>query len=337
VRDGTNNYVKPYTNGWGLRLYGGTSGYAEFTPSTTGSRVDLVTNQLTVQGAGDTTNGLLTIVETTSPGASLGFKSNTGSGYNLRATIRGEEGISAANQAGNLVLSYRKSTAAGGGMVRGLLMDYMGRVGIGDTAEGAMASLLTLYQNNTALCPLTIRVPVSHAANYLEVDYNGAVWKIDSNKQIVSGADSNYFLRHGRAFSWTETGSYNGNLTFSGNYYTSTLTFTATGGTAFTYGNVMVTSGSNNLGLGVDSFAASSQNTLALAGGTAPAAGNPGGVGGFQMWGQQVGSNDWCPHFRCGDGVIIKLKQQLKASYNNWAALSDVVNALVATGLFDQA
>ena len=29
--------------------------------------------------------------------------------------------------------------------------------------------------------------------------------------------------------------------------------------------------------------------------------------------------------------------QRLKASYNNWAALSDVVNALVATGLFDQA
>lgn len=29
--------------------------------------------------------------------------------------------------------------------------------------------------------------------------------------------------------------------------------------------------------------------------------------------------------------------QRAKASYNNWASLSDVVNALVALGLFDAA
>ena len=44
-----------------------------------------------------------------------------------------------------------------------------------------------------------------------------------------------------------------------------------------------------------------------------------------------------CVHIRNEAGAVIRLQQQAKADYNNWANLSDVVDALVAVGLFDAA
>jgi len=149
----------------------------------------------------------------------------------------------------------------------------------------------------------------------------------------------NYILGNGRALSWSDDGSFNSanymaGIGPAGNFGTAnSLGIHATGGIIpwdHTYFQ-------ENVGIGVSGVSSnfgSGTKVLAVADGTAPT----GAVTGTcLMYANSVAGSDACMHFLTADGKTIKLKQQAKASYNNWAALSDVVNALVATGLFDQA
>ncbi len=149
----------------------------------------------------------------------------------------------------------------------------------------------------------------------------------------------NHVLSNGRAVSWSDDGSFNSGAYISGigpagNFGTAnSVSIVATGGLVpwdNTYFQESVGIGVS----GVSSNFGSGTKVLAMADGTAPSSAVSGA---FLMYANAVSGSDACPHFLTADNKVIKLKQQAKASYNNWAALSDVVNALVATGLFDQA
>ena len=149
----------------------------------------------------------------------------------------------------------------------------------------------------------------------------------------------NYILGNGRALSWSDDGSFNSSNYISGigpagNFGTAnSVQITASGGII---PNSPVYHQSN-VGVGVSGLTSnfgSGTNVVSVADGTAPSSAV---AGTCIMYANAVAGSDACMHFLTADGKTIKLKQQAKASYNNWAALSDVVNALVATGLFDQA
>lgn len=90
-----------------------------------------------------------------------------------------------------------------------------------------------------------------------------------------------------------------------------------------------------NLGLGgAEAWGDNATKTVSLATGVAPTT-SPADL--FQLYSaDQVGGNA-CPHIRTENGAILKLYQCAKADYNNWVAFGDVVDALVAMGIFDAA
>jgi len=89
-----------------------------------------------------------------------------------------------------------------------------------------------------------------------------------------------------------------------------------------------------NLGIKSTAFGTSSDGVVSIGNGTEPGS-SP--ADSAQMYSKDVTAGNACMHFREEGGAVIKLKQQAKASYNNWAAFTDVVAALVAMGIFDTA
>lgn len=157
-------------------------------------------------------------------------------------------------------------------------------------------------------------------------------------------------LPHAHGISWSQGGAWNSNCNIvggaesgnpDGTFVTlNQIVHNATGGHVF-YGQMYLENGSQTwllrLGTQVSSLVTAGNPTACIAvggGGVAPSAAAPGA---FLLWAGQVGGNDQCPHFLTADNKTILLKQRRKADYNNWASLSDVVNALVANGIFDQA
>ena len=96
-------------------------------------------------------------------------------------------------------------------------------------------------------------------------------------------------------------------------------------GVAILYGS------GNNLGIGTDSFETNHYNELCIAGSTTPTQNIP--FGGIHIYASQIGGNDWAPHFRCYGGNVIKLFKGLKANYNNFATLADIVQLLQNIGI----
>ena len=157
-------------------------------------------------------------------------------------------------------------------------------------------------------------------------------------------------LPHAHGISWSQGGTWNSNCNIvggaesgnpDGTFVTlNQIVHSATGGHVF-YGQMYLENGSQTwllrLGAQASSLVTAGNPTACIAvggGGVAPSAAAPGA---FLLWAGQVGGNDQCPHFLTADNKTILLKQRRKADYNNWASLSDVVNALVANGIFDQA
>lgn len=89
-----------------------------------------------------------------------------------------------------------------------------------------------------------------------------------------------------------------------------------------------------NFGIGITTFGTSAEKVFSIANATAPGSSV---ADSFQMYSKDQAAGNACPHIRTENGAVIKLFQAPKASYNNWAAFTDVVNALVALGLFDAA
>lgn len=92
--------------------------------------------------------------------------------------------------------------------------------------------------------------------------------------------------------------------------------------------------GYGNVGINQTVFGTNAAPVLAMGNGTAPST-SPANA--FQMYSaDQVGGNA-CLHTRTENGAVIKLYQCAKADYNNWTDFGDVVDALVAMGIFDGA
>jgi len=89
-----------------------------------------------------------------------------------------------------------------------------------------------------------------------------------------------------------------------------------------------------NVGIGTQAFGANSNRVLAIYNGVAPTASI---ANQFQMYSADQVAGNACPHIRTENNAILKLYQCAKADYNNWAAFGDVVDALVAMGIFDVA
>lgn len=97
---------------------------------------------------------------------------------------------------------------------------------------------------------------------------------------------------------------------------------------------IMIIQSDGNFGLKATSFGTNAKNVFGQGNGTAPTT-SPANM--FQMYSaDQVGGNA-CPHIRTENGAILKLYQCAKANYNNWTDFGDVVDALVAMGIFDAA
>lgn len=89
-----------------------------------------------------------------------------------------------------------------------------------------------------------------------------------------------------------------------------------------------------NFGIGTLAFGANMVSGLAMKNATAPT-GNVANC--FQAYSADQVAGNACLHTRTENGAVIKLYQCAKADYNNWAAFGDVVDALVAMGIFDAA
>lgn len=322
IRDGGDDYVKPYTNGWGLRLYGASSGSTNLKAESTG-RLDI--SRAT---AGDSL--IASITDTNSPGSTLLFRGVGVEGNTNFAAVHGEEGINNTDTAGNLTLSYRKRNSEGSALTESLILNYLGRIGLGEDSFGALNSVVTVYRTQD-LCPLTLRTESIVNANKFEIGLNGSVLKITSGDQIVSSANANYILGGGRAISWSNAGAYNPSFNIIGDLVANTLTITGGNTVNFLVSNVAITNGSNNLGLGTTSYGTNAQNVLAIYGGTAPTTSVA--FGGIQLYAVQIAGNDWSPHFRLYNGNVIKFYKGLKANFNNFSTLADIVSLLQSFGL----
>lgn len=89
-----------------------------------------------------------------------------------------------------------------------------------------------------------------------------------------------------------------------------------------------------NFGIGTLAFGANMTQGLGMKTGVVPT-GNVTDC--FQVYSADQIAGNACAHFRTENGAILKLYQCAKADYNNWAAFGDIVNALVAMGIFDVA
>lgn len=105
-------------------------------------------------------------------------------------------------------------------------------------------------------------------------------------------------------------------------------------GTTQTLVNKMSLTYLGNLGLNGGTVGSSGLGNFSIGNGTAPGSSI---TDQFSIWSDDFSAGNACLHHREEGGAVIKLKQQAKASYNNWAAFGDVVDALVAMGIFDVA
>jgi hypothetical protein len=160
-------------------------------------------------------------------------------------------------------------------------------------------------------------------------------------------------LPHAHGIYWSSTGAQNSDCFIyggaeaglpDGTFVTlNQIVYQAKAGHIF-YGQVFMAAGMSPtvypliaLGSTTSGLSAGGNPTMCIAissGGTLPTAGV---TDSFVMYAAQVAGGDQCPHFRTADNKTILLKQRRKSDFNNWASLSDVVNALVANGIFDQA
>lgn len=89
-----------------------------------------------------------------------------------------------------------------------------------------------------------------------------------------------------------------------------------------------------NIMLGAAGVGADADNCIVLGNTSGPSASIGNGV---HLYAHDYATSHSCLHIRNEDGNIIKLEQQNKADYNNWTDFGDVVDALVAMGIFDTA
>ena len=95
----------------------------------------------------------------------------------------------------------------------------------------------------------------------------------------------------------------------------------------------MILDEDRNIGVNGTPAAASSVGNLSLFNGTAPTGSETNGV---VLYPEDVAASSVFK-IRNESGDIVILDQQDKADHNNWAAVSDVVQALVDMGIFDAA
>jgi len=99
-------------------------------------------------------------------------------------------------------------------------------------------------------------------------------------------------------------------------------------------GPIMTWNTYDTVAIGSATFPATLTKGICIASGTAPTADVANQA---SMWVADQAAGNACVHTRTENSAVIKLYQCAKADYNNWAAFGDVVNALVAIGLFDAA
>lgn len=95
---------------------------------------------------------------------------------------------------------------------------------------------------------------------------------------------------------------------------------------------IFVDGSAGNFGIKTTSFGASMAGGMQIALATAPT-GNVANT--FAFFGVDQAAGNTCPGIRTENGAVLKLYQCLKADYNNWASHTDIVDALVAMGIFD--
>lgn len=327
IRDGGDDYVKPYTNGWGLRLYGASSGSTALKPSSAG-----VLDIANASNAGDGVN--LTLTETTLGHSGIKFRAAGGvDAVHLRAELT-DGGL---NTSGALTIFTRKSIADGSALTQCAYFNKDQLIGLGNDATNAVGhqAVVNVYDTRTTKVPLNVRAPFGSTVDMFQVGYGGYYFRINSDGHICPGTYTNLYFENGRPISWNVTpATFNGNCYIYGDGINNDFVVVAARKmlvNGLSKGLAIINGSGNNLGIGTDSFETNHYNEICLGGGTTPTQNLP--FGGIHIYASQIGGNDWAPHFRCYGGNVIKLFKGLKANYNNFATLADIVQLLQNIGI----
>ena len=327
IRDGGDDYVKPYTNGWGLRLYGASSGSTALKPSSSG-----ILDIANASNAGDGVN--LTITETAMGQCGIKFRAANGTdAVFLRTNL--VDGL--AETSGELTIFTRKNIAGGSSLVNCAHFAKTQSVGLGNDAQNAIGNgaAVNVYDTRTNIPTFNVREPFGTTSDIFQVGFGGYHFRINKDGHMVPGAYANLYFENGRAISWNVTpATFNGNCYIYGDAVNNDFVIVASRKVllqGMSKGLALLNGSGNNLGIGTDSFETNHYNELCIAGSTTPTQNVP--FGGIHIYASQIDGNDWAPHFRCYGGNVIKLFKGLKTNYNNFATLADVVQLLQNVGI----
>lgn len=331
-QDGVEAYVKPTVAGRGLRLYGSSSGNTAFTISSDGV-LTLANESSNDADVGYGAN--LTIKETSFRGYS-GIKFEAANGIPV-VFLRAELTDGGSNTSGALTLFTRKNIAGGSGFVQSLHITKDQVIGLGNDATSAIGNqgVVNVYDTRTDKVPFNVRSPFGSTVDMFQVGYGGYYFRINKDGHICPGLDTNIYFVNGRAISWnTVSGTFNGSCYIYGDAVNNDFCIVAARKTlisGMSKGLALVNGSGNNLAIGSEDFESGMYNNIVMRGSSTPTTDVP--YGGIHIYASQVGGNDWAPHFRCYGGNVIKLFKGLKANFNNFATLADVVSLLQSIGL----
>lgn len=167
--------------------------------------------------------------------------------------------------------------------------------------------------------------------------FNGAEYVGQSG--VLGFAEFNYILANGRVISWSDDGSFNGNnyivgIGPAGNYGVANSQVYVTSQVRYYTDNYVISDPSSKfflgLGVGKEATTGSDVRCILMTSYTNPPTTL---INCYAQYSGISGGGVTHPKFKCSNGDMISLLPMSAGSFNNFATLADLVNALMAVGI----